>query len=187
MTRFFTHRLREQNQRHPGGTAWTIAGFVVAVAVLFATPGLTADWLAPAADQTVTAPWVKDLTAQVQQDPYRGVFMNALGNSPQALVVRYLNNAAQALQDGNKPLAQSYVDRTIEIFDNGVRRGYYSRADVEPITKMIRTQAGAAIKGEQVATANQTDDRWTGYTNKKPLGLTHEPSRMMSEHSEAKP
>jgi hypothetical protein len=64
--------------------------------------------------------------------------------------VRYLNNAAQALQAGNKPLAQSYVDRTIGIFEAGVMRGYSSRSDVEPIKKLILERAEAAIKGEKM-------------------------------------
>jgi hypothetical protein len=182
----FNMRRAEMDQRLRGGVK-KIAGFVVAAALLFATPGLAADWLAPAADQDVTAPWVNDITSQLEKDAYRDVFMNALGNSPQAVVVRYLNNAAQALQAGNKPLAQSYVDRTIDIFDKGVRQDYYSQADVEPIKKLIRTRAEAAIKGEaKMVTGTQPADRWTGYTHDKSLGLTNDVSRMTSEHPEAK-
>jgi hypothetical protein len=160
--------------------------FLAAVLLLLATtvPSLAAGWLAPAADQTVTAPWVKDLTVQLQQEPYRGVFQNALGNSPQALVVRYLNHADQALQAGNKPLARSYVDRTIAIFDNGVGRGYYSPADVEPITKLIRAKAEAAIRGDKLVPEAQAEDRWTGYTQKQPLGLTDEGARIPLEYPE---
>jgi hypothetical protein len=182
----FNMRQAETNQR-PRGVVKNVAGFVVAAAFFFATPGLAADWLAPAADQDVTAPWVNDITSQLEKDPYRDIFMNALGNSPQAVVVRYLNNAAQALQAGNKPLAQSYVDRTIDIFDNGVRRGYYSQTDVEPIKKLIRTSAEAAIKGEtKKVMGTEAPDRWTGYTHEKSLGLTNDVSRMESEHPKAK-
>jgi len=179
-------RQAETNQRLRGRVK-NVVGFVIAATLLFATPGLAADWLAPAADQDVTAPWVNDITSQLEKDPYRGVFMNALGNSPQAVVVRYLNNAAQALQAGNKPLAQSYVDRTIDIFDNGVQRGYYSQTDVEPIKKLIRTRAEAAIKGEtRKVMGTEAADRWTGYTHEKSLGLTNDVSRMASRHPEAK-
>lgn len=182
----FNVRQMNANHRSRQGVGYSLAGLGVAAAIFIATPSPAADWLAPAADQTVTASWVKDIAAQLEQAAYRDVFMNALGNSPQAVVVRYLNNAAQALQAGNRPLAQSYLDRTIAIFDNGVQRGYYSRADVEPIKNMIRIRAKAAIKGETVATAIQSDDRWTGYTQDKPLGLTNEETRMTSEHPEAK-
>ena len=184
MERFNT-RQEERDQRLRGGVK-NIAGFAVAAALFLATPGLAADWLAPAADQDVTAPWVNDITAQLNEEPYRDVFVNALGNSPQAAIVRYLNNAAQALQAGNKPLAQSYVDRTIDIFDNGVRRGYYSQTDVEPIKKLIRTRAEAAIKGEtKKVMGTETADRWTGYTHEKSLGLTNDVSRMASRHPKA--
>jgi hypothetical protein len=184
MYRLIVRHSREENRRYRGGAGRILFGVVAAALLFFATPSWAADWLAPAADQSVAAPWVKDLTAQLQQEPYRDVFMNALGNSPQSLIVRYLNNAAQALQAGNKPLAQSYVDRTIEIFDNGVRRGYYSRGDVEPIAKLIRARADAAIKGEAVVKATMADDRWTGYTHKQPLGLTDEVSRISGMPSE---
>ena len=182
----FNPRQVDTSHRFRQGVGWSMAGFVAAAAIFIAAPGSAADWLAPAADQIVTAPWVKDIAAQLEQDVYRDVLMNALGNSPQAEVVRYLNNAAQALQAGNRPLAQSYLNRTIAIFDNGVQRGYYSRADVEPIKNMIRTRAKAAIKGEMVTTAIQSDDRWTGYTHDKPLGLTNDETRMTSEHPEVK-
>ena len=154
--------------------------------MLFANPGVAADWLAPAADQTVTASWVNDIITQFNQEPYRGVFLNALGSTPQSAIVRYLNNAAEALQAGNKPLAQSFVDRAIGIFDMGVQRGYYSQADVEPIKMLIRSKAEAAMKGEETATGAQASDRWTGYTHKKTLGLTDDPSRTVREHPETK-
>jgi hypothetical protein len=178
------------NRRLRGGAAAYILGCVTAAAFLFAVPGFVpaAGWLAPGADQTVEAPWVKDVEAQLNENPYRDVFANAPGEPPHPAVVRYLNNAAKALEAGNKPLARSYIDRTLDIFDNGVLRGYYSRSDVEPIKKMIRARAEAAIKGEQAATATQDDDRWTGYTQRKPLGLVNESSdslRMTSEHPAA--
>jgi hypothetical protein len=93
----------EANQRHGGEAGRIITDFVVTTALLFATPGLTADWLAPGADQTVMAPWIMDLTAQLERDLYRDVFMNALGNSSQTVVVQYLNNATQALQVTTNP------------------------------------------------------------------------------------
>lgn len=183
----FRMRQEEMGRRLRGGVKNNIAGCVAAATLLFAAPGLAADWLAPAADQDVMAPWVNDITSQLEKDPYRGVFMNALGYSPQAAIVRYLNNAAQALQAGNKPLAQSYVDRAIDLFDRGVRRGYFSQADVVPIKKMIRTRAEAAIKGEtKMVAGTQPADRWTGYTHNKSLGLTNDVSRMTSEHPQVK-
>lgn len=155
-----------------GGARRNRAGLIFIAALTFTTPGfgLAADWLAPASDQAVTAPWVKDIAAQLEREPYRDVLVNAPGEPPHPAVVRYLNNAAQALQAGNKLLAQSYVDRTIRIFESGVLRGYYSRSEVEPIKKLIRDRAEAAMKGEKIPVALE-QERWTGYTEQETLGL----------------
>lgn len=170
-----------------GGARRNRAGLIFIVALSFIAPGfgLAAGWLAPASDQAVTAPWVKDIAAQLERKPYGDIFSNAPGEPPHPTIVRYLNNAAQALQVGNKVLAQSYVDRTIRIFESGIQRGYYSRSDVEPITKLIRERAEAAMKGEKIPVALE-QERWTGYTHQEPLGLTGESDRMKSEHPVAK-
>jgi hypothetical protein len=88
--------------------------------------------------------------------------------------VRYLNGASQAIKAGNKQLAQSYLDRALAVFDDGQRRGHYGRADAEMIKNLIRVRTEAAMKGEQVAKAAHDDERWSGYTEHKPLGLTNE-------------
>ncbi len=169
MIRYRQHRLTADSR---GGARRNRAGlaFIVALTVIVPGFGLAADWLAPASDQAVTAPWVKAIAAKLEREPYRDVLTNASGEPPHPAVVRYLNNAAQALQAGNKLLAQSYVDRTIGIFESGVQRGYYSRSDVEPIKKLIRERAEAAMKGEKMTTA-QEQERWTGYTPQEPLGV----------------
>jgi len=106
-----------------------------------------------------------------------------MGEPPHSAIVRYLNGAADAIEAGNKPLAESYVNRTLAIFDRGVRRGYYFGPDVEPIKKLIRTAAESAMKGEKVAIAVEDEERWGGYTQQKLLGLANEGDRMKSEHS----
>lgn len=166
-----------------GGGMWRWAGIVFVGAMVLAAPSvsLAADWLAPASDQAVSAPWVKDIAAQLERGPYREILMNASGGPPHPVVVRYLNNAAQAVQAGNKVLAQSYVERTIGIFESGVLRGYYSRSEVEPITTLIRERAEAAMKGEKIPVA-QEQERWTGYTQQETLGLVNESSRLKSDH-----
>lgn len=164
------------------------AGLAFMVALAFTAPGvsLAADWLAPASDQAVTAPWVKDIAAQLESEPYRDVLANASGEPPHPVVVRYLNNAAQALQGGNKLLAQSYVDRTIGIFESGVQRGYYNRSDIEPIKNLIRERAKAAMKGEKIPVALEQPERWTGYTHQEPLGLAAESGQMNTQYPVAK-
>jgi hypothetical protein len=171
-----------------GGAKWNWAIMMTSlVAAVLAAPsfGSAADWLAPASDQAVTAPWVKDIAAQLEREPYRDVLVNTPGEPPHPAVVRYLNNAAQALQAGNKLLAQSYIDRTIGIFDSGVLRGYYSRSEVEPIKKLIREKGAAAMNGEKIPVARE-QGRWSGYTHQEPLGLAGGSARMKSEHPVAK-
>ncbi|WP_455378769.1 hypothetical protein [Petrachloros mirabilis] len=146
--RFIQQRPVRAEIRHPEYARWSALGCVVAV-LLFASPAFAADWLAPAADQTVTASWVKNVTAKLNEEPYRDVFANSMGEPPHSAIVRYLNAAANAIEAGNKPLAESYIDRTIAIFDNGVRRGYYLREDVEPIKKFICSAAESAMKGRR--------------------------------------
>lgn len=170
MIRYRQHR--QTTDTRGGGRRRTGAGLAFIVALTFTAPGfgLAADWLAPASDQAVTAPWVKDIAAQLEREPYRDVLANAPGEPPHPAVVRYLNNAAQALQAGSKLLAQSYVDRTIGIFESGVQRGYYTRTDVEPIKKLIRERAEAAMKGEKLPVALEQQERWTGYTQQESIG-----------------
>lgn len=178
---FLNHGHDHAPTRYPVRVRWSVLG-CAAVALLFASPVFSADWLAPAADQTVTATWVKDVTKKLGEKPYRDVFANSMGQPPHSAIVRYLNGAAQAIEAGNKPLAESYIDMTLDIFDRGVRRGYYMRSDVEPIKKMIRTAAEGAMKGEKVAAAAKEEERWAGYTEHKTLGLANEEDRMKTEH-----
>ena len=180
----FNQRQVDMSHRFRQGVRWSIAGFVFAAAIFIATPSSAADWLAPAADQIVMAPWVKDIQDSAQAASM-DVLMNALGNSPQTAVVRYLNNAASTSRE-TVPLAQSYLDRTIAIFDNGVQRGYYSRADVEPIKNMISTGAKAAFRGRNGGDGNPERRSRRATRMTKPLGLTNDETRMTSEHPEAK-
>lgn len=154
----------------------TVLGFLLAAAMLLIGPGsgLAAGWLAPGSDQTVAAPWVQDLAAELNEAPYHDMFAMSGTEPPHSAVVHYLNGASQAIKAGNKQLARSYLDRALAIFDDGLRRGHYARVDVAMIKKLIRTRTEAAMKGEAVAAVPADDERWSGYTKDKPLGLTNE-------------
>lgn len=164
------------------GIGRTMVGWAVMGALLNVAPTRAAEWLAPAADQAVTAAWVTDITTQLNQEPYRQVFLSAPGFSPQAAIVRYLNSAAAAVQARKTALAQSYVDRVIGLFDAGVQRGYFAPGEVEPIKNLIRSHAASAIKGEHTETDTKAGVRWTGYTHQESLGLAEGPSRSVREH-----
>ena len=57
----------EWNTRPRSSVREKIRVCTAAGALLFACPGLAAGWLAPAADQTVTASWVTEITTQLDQ------------------------------------------------------------------------------------------------------------------------
>ena len=152
MTRFTLH----QPTAHPGGgTSKCLAcGIVLIILVLVPGVGPAAEWLAPAAGQTLSAPWVKDIVARLDEHRINDFLAKAPGAPPHPALVRYyLNRAAQAVHTGNQQLAQFYIDRTTGVFDSGVLRGYYSRAEVEPIKRLIREKAKAAMKGEKLPVA----------------------------------
>lgn len=148
-----------------------------ALAVLSAAPALapaTADaaqWLAPAAAEKIEARWVKEVDYQLRSNEFKNLFINAPGGAPQGAILRYLNHAADALGTGDKEAAKDFIAQALDVVDNGVRRGWYSRSDVEPLRNMIMAKAGAALKGEK-ATGKISPERWTGYTLGNELGLT---------------
>jgi hypothetical protein len=99
-----------------------------------------ADWLPR--DETYAAKWVKDIEQELMKKEYQAV----LGNdprTPQATVLRLLNSAAIAYEAKNPVLAQDLVRQALEVIHDGVRRRYFSQADVEPIINYIKQHAPA--------------------------------------------
>lgn len=121
--------------------------------------------------QVIFSQWVKQIDNELRSPKYREVLENSLGNVPQASIIKYLNEADAALTDGRKELAQDYVDRAISVLDQGVQRGWFSPGDIEPMKQMIQATSEAAIKGN-TGDGEIADERWTGYTHHRPLGIT---------------
>jgi len=102
---------------------------------LMPMPALAAGWISGA--DTYAAPWVKDVEQELLKKDYRFVYTND-PRTPQAIVLRKLNQAAKAQEAKDSTLAQELVRDALGVFDEGVRRHYYSRSDIEPITTFIR-------------------------------------------------
>ena len=164
-----------------------------------------AQWLAPAAEERISADWVKDVARALRKERFKNVFMNQPFGCDQCRIIEFLNHAADALDNDKPKLAKSFIQRALNVFDNGLEEGWYEDADVRPIKRLIITKANQGFKesGAQPALsappgqkedqryergrpplfsrADESDevgsrtDRWSGYTEHRRLGLTNEP------------
>jgi hypothetical protein len=124
------------------------------VAVLPGTPSQAAEWLAPAADERITADWVRDVAQELRKNRYKNVFMNQPFGCDQCRILHYLNNAAAALDNDQAKLAKSFVKRALRVLRDGKEEGWYSSADIRPIKRLIIQKADEAFKeagGQQLA------------------------------------
>jgi len=94
-----------------------------------------APWISGA--ESYAASWVKDIEQELLKKDYRYVYASD-PRTPQAVVLRLLNQAAQAHEAKNDRLAQELVRDALGVFEDGVRKHYYSASDVEPIMNFIR-------------------------------------------------
>lgn len=109
-------------------------------------PAHAAGWITPAAGEKELAPWVKKIEDEWAKNEYRGVFSND-PRAPMAAMLHLLNQAAQALDQKNEALAKDYVRRAIGKLEAGVRRGYYSSSEVQPIKGSILAHVPSAALG----------------------------------------
>ncbi len=94
-----------------------------------------AGWLSGA--DSYAASWVKDIEQELLKQEYRDVYAND-PRTPQIVALRLLNEAAKAQEGEDSTLAQQLVRDTLEVFEEGVRKHYYSLSEIEPITTFIR-------------------------------------------------
>jgi hypothetical protein len=90
------------------------------------------------------APWVKDVEQELLKKNYRYVYAGD-PLTPQAVVLRLLNEAAKAQEASDNKLAQEFVRDALAVFEEGVRKHYYSRSDIEPITTYIRQHVPSGL------------------------------------------
>lgn len=94
-----------------------------------------AGWISGA--DTYVAPWVKDIEQELLRKDYRDVYAND-PRTPQMVALRILNQAAKAQEANDSVLAQQLVQDALKVFEEGVRKHYYSSSEIEPIITFIR-------------------------------------------------
>lgn len=97
-----------------------------------------ANWISGA--DSYAASWVTDIEQELLKRMYLTVYAND-PRTPQMVALRLLNQAAKAQEANDRILAQQLVHDALEVFEEGVRRQYYSSSDVEPIMTFIRQHA----------------------------------------------
>ncbi len=105
-----------------------------------------AQWLAPAAEERITADWVREVATAFKKPRYKNVFMNQPFGCDLCRVIEYLNHAAEALDDENPKLAKSFVRRALNVFENGLQQGWYDEEDIRPIRRLIIAKANRGFK-----------------------------------------
>lgn len=94
-----------------------------------------AGWISSA--DAYAAPWVKDIEQELLKKEYRDIFAND-PRTPQVVALRLLNQAAKAQTADNGTMVRHLVHNALEVFEEGVRKHYYSSSEIEPIMTFIR-------------------------------------------------
>lgn len=94
-----------------------------------------AGWISGA--DSYTASWIKDIEQELWKKDYRDVYAND-PRTPQMVALGLLNQAAKAQEANESVLAQQLVQDALKVFEEGVRRHYYSSSEIEPIVNVIR-------------------------------------------------
>lgn len=94
-----------------------------------------AGWISGA--DSYTASWIKDIEQELWKKDYRDVYAND-PRTPQMVALGLLNQAAKAQEANESVLAQQLVQDALKVFEEGVRRHYYSSSEIEPIMNVIR-------------------------------------------------
>lgn len=113
---------------------------------LSAPHALAAEWLAPAPQAVITADWVKDVAKAFRSNRFKNVFMNQPFGCDQCRILEYLDNAAEALENDEPKLAESFVRRALNVLNDGVEDHWYGEADVRPIKRLIIKKANQGFQ-----------------------------------------
>ena len=95
----------------------------------------SAPWISGA--ESYSAPWMKDVERELLKKEYWMIYAND-PRTPQNEVLHLLNRAAKAQEANDPALARELVRQALNVFEEGVRRHYYTPSDIEPITSYIR-------------------------------------------------
>ena len=108
---------------------------LIGLVLLVPSMGGAANWIS--GDESYAAKWVKDIEQELNKQDYWMVFMND-PRTPQPTVLHLLNRAAIAYEAKNPQLAKDLVNQALEVLQEGVRKKYFSPADVDPIINYIK-------------------------------------------------
>jgi hypothetical protein len=95
----------------------------------------SAPWISGA--DSYSASWVADVKKELLKKEYSMIYAND-PRTPQKEVLRLLNRAAKAHEAKDTALAQQLARDALGVFEEGVRRHYYTQSEIEPITTYIR-------------------------------------------------
>mgnify|MGYP001765606451 CR=1 FL=1 len=109
---------------------------------LIPSPLEAAGWISGA--DSYAASWVKDIEQELLKKEYRDVYAND-PRVPQMIALRLLNEAAKAQKADNLALARQLVQNALEVFQEGVRKHYYSSSEIEPIITFLRQHVPSKI------------------------------------------
>lgn len=94
--------------------------------------------------ESAAAPWVKAIEQELLKKDYWMVYAND-PRIPQKEVLGLLNRAAKAQEANDPALANTLVREALGVFEEGVRRHYYSQADIEPLMSYIRQHVPISV------------------------------------------
>lgn len=94
-----------------------------------------APWISAA--DSYAASWVTDIEKELLKKDYWMVYAND-PRTPQQQVLRLLNRAAKAYEANDSAPATQLVRDALGVFEEGVRRHYYTQSEIEPITTYIK-------------------------------------------------
>lgn len=99
--------------------------------------GHAAPWISGI--ESFASDWVARVEQELSKKEYRSLFAND-PRTPQASILRLLNQAARAQAAHKELMAQDLAKEALDVLRDGVRKHYYSKQDVAPLIKHIEEQ-----------------------------------------------
>jgi hypothetical protein len=115
--------------------ALSALSLLIGLVLLVPSTAGAANWIS--GDESYAAKWVKDIEQELNKRDYQVVFMND-PRVPQPTVLHLLNRAAIAYEAKNPQLAKDLVQEALDVLQEGVRKNWFSQADVDPIINYIK-------------------------------------------------
>ena len=116
---------------------------LIAGVVLIPNAVQSAPWISRS--ETYAAPWMKDIEKELLKKEYSMIYAND-PRTPQNEVLHLLHRAAKAQEANDPALAQELVRQALNVFEEGVRRHYYTPSEIEPIMSYLRQHVPIKIR-----------------------------------------